>query len=148
MNTKQKLEASLKDAMRSRDDVRKSTIRMALTTIKLAEVEKGAELDENSLLSIIQKEIKNRRESIQDAQKANRADLIKSSEDEIIILEEFLPQPLSDAELQEQVQAAINEVGAKSPTDMGKVMKILVPRIQGRAANDRISLMVRQLLQS
>lgn len=148
MATKQDLETSLKDAMRSGNEVRKQTLRMALSAIKLAEVERGSGLDEVAVNSILQKEIKSRQESIHDAQKANRNDLVQKSQEEITVLEGFLPQQLSDEELRSQVQAAIAEAGAKAPSDMGKVMKILLPRLQGRASNDRVSQMVRQMLQS
>lgn len=148
MDTKQKLEQALRDAIRTSDDVRKRTIRMVLTNIKLAEVEKGSPLDEVALAGVLQKEIKSRRESILDAQKAHREDLIRDSEDEIAVIETFLPQPLTDEELRAQIQAAITEVGAAAPGDMGKVMKVLLPRLQGRAANDRVSTLVRQMLQS
>ncbi len=148
MDTKQKLEQALRDAIRTSDDVRKRTIRMVLTNIKLAEVEKGSPLDEVALAGVLQKEIKSRREAILDAQKAHREDLIRDSEDEIAVIETFLPQPLTDEELRAQIQAVIAEVGAAAPGDMGKVMKVLLPRLQGRAANDRVSTMVRQMLQS
>jgi len=148
METKQKLENALKDAMRAQSEPRKRAIRSALSAIKLAEVEKGGLLDDLAVTGMVQKEVKSRRETIADAQKAGRPDLIALAEEEISILEEFLPQPLTDAELQAAAQAVIAEVGATVPNDMGKVMKELLPRLQGRAANDRVSLMVRKLLQS
>ncbi len=148
MPTKQELESSLHDAMRSGDEVRKRTLRMALTNIKLAEVDRGGPLDDAALVSLLQKEIKSRQESILDAQKAGRNDLIQSSQDEIAVLETYLPKQLTDEELRAQVQAAIDETGAKMPGEMGKVMKVLVPRLQGRANSDRVSKMVREMLQS
>jgi uncharacterized protein YqeY len=147
MDTKLSLENALKDAMRHHDDLRKRTIRMALAAVKFAEIDKGAALDEPALVAILHKEIKSRRESIADAQKANRPDLVSASEAEIIVLQEFLPQGLSTEELRSMVAAAIEETGAKTPADMGKVMKLVIPRAQGRAANDQISQVVRQLLQ-
>ena len=144
---KSRLEAALKDAMRANDDVRRRTIRMVLAAVKLSEVEKGAALDDNSILTIIQKEVKNRRESIQDAQKANREDLVSANEAEIRVLEGYLPKPLSLDELNALAKAAIAEVGAKSPAEMGKVMKVLLPRVQGKAPGDQVSQVVRQLLQ-
>lgn len=147
METKQKLETSLKEAMRANDAVRKTTIRMALSAIKLAEVEKNSPLDDATVLAIIQKEIKGRRESIQDAEKANRPELITAAEDEIKILNEFLPKQLTAEELTQLAKIAIQEVGAVSPTDMGKVMKILMPRVQGRIAGDQVSQILKQLLQ-
>lgn len=148
MDTKQRLENALKDAMRAQSEPRKRTIRGVLSAIKLTEVEKGATVDDLTVTGLVQKEVKSRRETISDAQKAGRPDLIALAEEEIGILEEFLPQPLSDDELVAAVRAVIAEVGATVPNDMGKVMKELLPRLQGRAANDRVSLTVRKLLQS
>lgn len=147
-NIKQQLEQDLKASLRSGEEVRKRTIRSVIAAIKNAEIDKGGALDDAGIIALIQKEIKSRRESIQDAEKANRADLAAESQSEIAILEPYLPKSLTDEELKEMVQAAIQETGAASPADMGKVMKVVIPRIQGRAANDRVSQTVRQLLQS
>jgi uncharacterized protein YqeY len=147
METKQKLESALKEAMRANDAVRKTTIRMALSNIKLAEVEKGSPLEDNAILGILQKEIKGRREAISDAEKANRPDLIASAEAEIAVLNEFLPKQLTPEELTALASAAIQEVGASTPADMGKVMKVLMPRVQGRIAGDQVSQILKQLLQ-
>jgi uncharacterized protein YqeY len=133
--------------MRSGDAVRKNTIRMALSGFKLAEIERGGTLDENAQMALIQKEIKVRQEALEDARKTSRADLIEKAVAEIRVLEEFLPQQLTPAELQTIVAAAIHEIGAKSPADMGKVMKMVMPQVQGRAAGDQISRVVRELLQ-
>ncbi len=141
------LEITLKDAMRSQDDLRKRTVRMALSAIRLAEIENGKPLDEAGLLAIIQKEIKSRREAIADARQANRPDLIAASEDEIKVLETFLPQQLTPKELETLARQAIVEAGAASPADMGKVMKLLTPRLMGRATGAQASQLVRQLLQ-
>jgi Uncharacterized conserved protein len=146
MDTKEKLQSELKEALRSGNNVRKTTIRMALSSIKLAEVEKGSALDEATLISIIQKEIKIRQEALQDALKADRMDLIDANKAEINVLESFLPKQLSDDELRKMIIEVISEVQATTPTDMGKVMKLLLPRIQGRAPNDQVSRLVRELL--
>lgn len=148
METRKKLEEALHVAMRSNDQVRKQTIRMALANIKMAEVEhRGTPLDETAVLTLLQKEIKSRRESINDAQKAGRQDLIEALELEIAVLEEFLPKGLTDDELRALVTEVAAEVNASSPADMGKLMKALMPRIAGRAAGDRVNQMVRQVLQ-
>ncbi len=147
MDLKQQLENALRESMRSNDDVRKQTIRMALAAIKFTEKEKGKPVDEAGITAILQKEIKSRREAIQDAEKAHRPDLIESSKAEIIVLEAFLPKQLSDAEIQALVETAIAETQAIGITDMGKVMKVLAPRLQGRAPGDRVSQIVRQILQ-
>jgi len=147
MNTKQNLENALHNAMRAKDDLAKRTIRMALSTIKLMEVEKRAALDETSIIAILHKEIKGRREVIVDAKKGNRMDIIDSNNAEIAFLETFLPRQLSEEEIKTLCIEVINEVGAKSKLDMGKVMKVLVPRIDGRAQNEIISRMVALLLE-
>ncbi|MDT8897087.1 GatB/YqeY domain-containing protein [Thermanaerothrix sp. 4228-RoL] len=145
---KTKLELALRDAMRSNDDVRKRTLRMILSAIRLAEVEKGNPLDDNSILALLHKEIKSRRETIEDAQKGQRPDLVAAAQAEIKVIQEFLPQALSEEELIAMAKAAIEEVGAKTPADLGKVMKLLIPRLQGRASGDEASRVVRQLLQN
>ena len=147
MDIKSTLQSDLKDALRHGEETRKSTIRMALSAIKLAEVEKSAHMDEAAYLAVIQKEIKARRESIADAEKANRPELIPQAEKEIAILQGYLPAALSQAELEEMVKAVITEVGVTSIREMGQVMKVLMPRLLGRATGDQASRVVRKLLQ-
>lgn len=147
MDIKSTLQSDLKDAMRHGEETRKSTLRMALSAIKLAEVEKSAHMDEAAYLAVIQKEIKSRRESIADAERANRPELIQQAEEEIKILQGYLPAALSEEELENIARAAISEAGASSIREMGQVMKILVPRLQGRATGDQASQVVRKLLQ-
>ena len=146
MITKLELENALKDSMRAGDDVKKSTLRMVLSAIRLAEIEKGKPLDEPGLLAVLHKEVKSRRESIADAQRANRPDLIQGAEAEIAVLEGFLPKALAAEELEALVRQAIAEAGATSPREMGQVMKLLVPRLQGRVPGDQASQAVRRLL--
>jgi uncharacterized protein len=147
MSIKSQLNDSVKDAMRSGDEVRKRTVRMVLAAVKQAEVDKRTELDDMAVMNLIQKEIKNRRESLEEAKKANRADLVEANETEIKVLEAFLPKAMPAEELRTLVQAAITETGASSPADMGKVMKLVMPRVAGRASNDIVSTTVRELLQ-
>ena len=147
MSLKTQLNDSMKDAMRSGDEVRKRTVRMALAAIKQVEVDKRLELDDAAVMSLLQKEIKNRRESLEEAKKANRSDLIEANEAEIKVLEAFLPKAMPVEELRALVQAAITETGASSPADMGKVMKMVMAKVAGRAPNDRVSATVRELLQ-
>lgn len=147
MSIKTQLNDSVKDAMKSGDEVRKRTIRMALAAIKQAEVDKRIELDDPAVMSLLQKEIKNRRESLEEAKKANRTDLVEANEAEIHVLQAFLPKAMPTEELHALVQAAIAETGASSPADMGKVMKTIMPRVAGRAPNDMVSATVRELLQ-
>jgi hypothetical protein len=148
MDTKSRLEAALRDAMRARDDVAKRTIRLTMTTIRLAEVEKGQALDEAGLLAVLQKELKNRQEAIVDAERAKRPDLAAENEAEIVVLKSFLPQQLTPADLEALAREVIAEAGASAPGDMGKVMKALTPRLQGRASGAEASAVVRRLLQN
>ena len=147
MTIKTQLNDSLKDAMKSGDEVRKRTVRMALASIKQVEVDKRVELDDAAVTSILQKEVKNRRESLEEARKANRTDLIEANEAEIRVLEAFLPKAMPAEELRAIVQTAITETGASTPAEMGKVMKVVMPKVAGRAPNDVISTTVRELLQ-
>ena len=147
MDIKATLQSDLQDAIRGGEDTRKSTLRMAISAIKLAEVEKGAHMDESAYLAVIQKEIKARRESIADAEKANRPELITQAEEEIEILQAYLPAALSLEELEQMANSAIAEAGATSIREMGQVMKILMPRLQGRATGEQASQVVRKLLQ-
>ena len=147
MSIKTELNESMKAAMKSGDEVRKRTVRMALAAVKQAEVDKRIELDDPAVMNILQKEIKNRRESLEEAKKVNRADLIEANEAEINVLQAFLPKAMPAEELRALVQAAIAETGAVSPADMGKVMKTVMPRVAGRAPNDMVSATVRELLQ-
>jgi uncharacterized protein YqeY len=147
MTTKTELETSLKDAMRSSDEVRKRTLRMVLAAIRLAEIDKKQALDETNIAAILQKEIKSRREAIADAQRANRPEMISAAEAEIAVLDRYIPQALTPEELEKQVSQVIEEIGATSLKDMGQVMKILLARLQGRAPGDQVSAMVRKHLQ-
>ena len=147
MTIKTQLNESMKDAMKSGDEVRKRTVRMVLAAVKQTEVDKRIELDDPAVMNLIQKEIKNRRESLEEAKKANRPDLVEANEAEIQILQAFLPQAMPVEELRALVQAAIAETGASSPADMGKVMKTVLPKVTGRAPNDVVSATVRELLQ-
>jgi uncharacterized protein YqeY len=147
METKVKLETALKEAMKAGDDVRKRTVRMALAAIKQTEVDRQVILDGAGVMGILQKEIKTRKESLEEARQANRPDLVAATEAEIAVINAFLPQAMSENELKALVQATIAEAGAVSPADMGKVMKLLMPRVVGRAPGEQVSQIVRQLLQ-
>lgn len=136
----------MKESMKSGDEVRKRTVRMVLAAVKQVEVDKRIELDDMAINALIQKEVKNRREALEEAKKASRDDLVAANEAEIKVLEEFLPKAMDAAELRALVQAAITEVGASAPSDMGKVMKVVMPRVAGRAPNDAISAAVKELL--
>ncbi len=147
MSKKSELESALKEAIRAKDKMRKNTLRLALTAIKEAEVSKQAELEDAAILSILQKEVKSRQETIADAKQAGRDDLIQEANEETKILEEYLPAAMSDEDLDALISEAIIESGASAPGDMGNVMKLVLPRIQGRADGGKVSQIVRQKLQ-
>jgi hypothetical protein len=146
MPSKADLENALKQAMRSGDDVRKRTLRMVLSSLKLAEVEKRGPIDEPGIAGILRKEIKMRQEAIEEAGRAVRPDLAQASQAELAVLEAYLPRALEPAELEALVRQAIAESGATGPQEMGKVMKVLVPRVEGRADGKQLSSLVRDLL--
>jgi hypothetical protein len=146
MPTKPELESLLKEAMRSGDALRKRTLRMILAGIKLAEVERRGPLDEPGLLAVLQKEARMRQEAIADAERAGRPDLVQDNRAELALIESFLPRGLSAEELEALARKAIAEAGATGPGDMGRVMKSLMPQVQGRADGKAVSELVRRLL--
>jgi hypothetical protein len=146
MTLKDTLNSALQESMKSGDDIRRNTIRMTLAAIKQIEIDKRTSLGDEEIFSVIQKEIKSRRESISDALKANRPETITILENEISLLEGFLPKQMSKEELTVIIQKAIDELDAKSPSDMGKVMKIVLPQVHGQASGDAVSTIVRILL--
>ena len=147
MDLKTQLTDAMKESMKSGDKVRKNTVTMALAAIKQVEIDRRITLDEPAILGILQKEIKMRKEALEEAKKAGREDLAKDAQTEIAVLTAFIPAGLGVDELRALVQAAIAETGASAPADMGKVMKALLPKVAGRAPGDQVSAMVRELLQ-
>jgi hypothetical protein len=146
MLTKETFEIRLKEAMRTKDEVGKRTFRMVLSAVKMAEVEKHGALDEPALLGILQKEVKTRQEAVAEAEKAGRQDLASDSQAELELIKSFLPQALTAQELEAVIREAIAESGATTPAEMGKVMKLVTPKTQGRADNREVSQTVRKLL--
>jgi len=146
MSIKDDLQEALKVALKSGQNLRKTTVRMALASIKNAEVEARGELEDDLVLNLLQKEVKARQETIEAAIKAQRPDLISKAEEEIAILGEFLPQPLSQEELRALVESAVAESGASSIADIGRVMGVLMPKIRGKADGKEANQIVRELL--
>lgn len=133
--------------MKNKDEVRKVPLRLVIAAMKEAEIDKQQELDEAEVLRIVQKEAKARLDTIADAKKAERPDLVERAEAELAILKEFLPEELSQEKIIAIVKETITEVGATSMADMGMVMKAIMPKIQGRADGGQVSQIVRQILQ-
>lgn len=123
----------MKDAMRAKEKARLTTIRLALSAIKQIEVDTREELDDTAILAILDKMVKQRRESIKMYEEAERQELADIEHAEIAVLQDFLPQPLTDDEIAQLIEDAIAKTGAESIRDMGKVMGILKPQLQGRA---------------
>ncbi|PTQ89018.1 GatB/YqeY domain-containing protein [Agitococcus lubricus] len=146
MSLKTQLTDAMKEAMRAKDSARLGVIRMALAAFKQIEVDERIELDEARSLAVLEKLIKQRRESVSAYTAANRDDLAAQEKAEIAVLEVFLPTPFSTAEIEALIQAAVTEVGATSARDMGKVMAILRPQIAGRADGAEVSKLVKAQL--
>ena len=134
------------NAMRQKDAVRLSTIRMIRSAINYAEIEQGHELDDAAVLDVITRDVKRHRDTIAEISKANRPDLLQTEEAELAILLSYLPKQMSNEEIEAQARLAIIQVGAKGQSDMGKVMGVLVPKLKGKADNRTISLVVQSLL--
>jgi uncharacterized protein YqeY len=146
MTIKQEIQNVLTSAMKSKDEDTKRTLRLLMTSIKMAEIEKGAEIEDTKILALIQKEVKTREDTITEAQTAERDDLIIAARKEIQILQQFLPQQMDAEELRTLAKEVIAEVKAASIKDMGKVMSLLMPKLQGRASGQDASSIVRDLL--
>ena len=146
MTLKDRINEDMKAAMRAKEARRLSAIRMLLAAIKQKEVDERIVLDDAAVISIVEKLIKQRKDSIAQFQKAGRQDLVDSESAELDLLTGYLPQQLSDADLAAEVDAAIKEVGAAGAQAMGKVMAVLKPRIAGRADMGKASALVKQRL--
>lgn len=144
---KERIDADLKDAMRSKNELTLSVLRMLKSAVKYKEVEPGASaLDDAGIQSVITGLIKQRRDSIDQFKAGGRPELAEKEQAEIGVLQNYLPKQLSADELAAEVQAAITEVGAKGPKDMGAVMKALTPKLQGKAEGRAISEAVKAQL--
>jgi len=136
----------MKAAMRAKDAARLSTVRLLLAAIKQREVDERIELDDAQVLSVIEKMIKQRRESIAQYEKAARKDLADVEKAEIEVLSGYMPAQMSDADVQKEVQAAIGETGASGVKDMGKVMAALKAKLAGKADMGKVSALVKAKL--
>ncbi|RDX36069.1 GatB/YqeY domain-containing protein [Kangiella sp. HD9-110m-PIT-SAG07] len=134
-----RLKEEMKDAMRAKDKARLTTIRLALSAIKQIEVDTRETLDDTAILAIIDKAVKQRRDSIKQYEDAGRQELADIEKAEIEVLQEFLPQPLTDDEINALIEDAVAKTGAESMKDMGKVMGMLKPQLQGRADMGAVS---------
>lgn len=143
---KKQITEAMKEAMRAKAKERLGAIRLILSELKRIEVDERIELDDARVLAVLDKMVKQRRDSITQYENADRPELAEKEQAEIEVIQAFLPAPLSDAELADMVTAAIVESGAESMRDMGKVMAILKPQIQGRADVGAVSGLVKAKL--
>lgn len=145
---KNKIQAAMIATMRAQDKVKLGVIRLIQAGIKQQEVDERITLDDQQILSLLDKMIRQRRESIKQFEAANRDDLVQKESFEITVIQEFLPQALTATELQELIKQAIKEVDAQSIRDMAKVMTILKPKVQGRADIGEVGALIKTLLTS
>jgi uncharacterized protein YqeY len=143
---KQQITDAMKAAMKGGDKARLGIIRLMLAAIKQREVDERIELDDAQVLAVLDKMVKQRRDSLQQYSDAGRSDLAEQEAAEIAVIQEFLPEELSEAEIAGIIEAAIAETGAESMRDMGKVMAIVKPKVQGRADVGIVSGLVKQKL--
>ena len=148
MKIQDQLNTDLKDALKSGDKTRTITLRSLKSAIKYAEIEVGGELDDKGVLTVIGKQAKQRRDSITEFKKADRADLVEQETAELAILEHYLPAQMSEEEIREKAQVIIAELGVTDMKGMGQVMKLLMTELQGQADGKVVNQIVRQLLSS
>jgi uncharacterized protein YqeY len=146
MSLKLRITNDMKAAMRAKETARLGTIRLLLAAIKQREVDERTELDDAAVSSIVEKLIKQRKDSISQFQAAGRDDLVAAEQAELVVLQAYLPEQLSAAEVEAAVVAAIAESGASSAKDMGKVMGLLKPRLAGRADMGQVSSLIKARL--
>ena len=143
---KQRITDAMKDAMRAKDKERLGAVRLMLAEFKRIEVDERIELDEARILAVLDKMLKQRRDSIQQFEAANRQDLADKEIAEVSVIQEFMPAALSETEINQLVADAITQSGASSMKDMGAVMGILKPQLQGRADMGQVSKQIKALL--
>ncbi|NOY63922.1 MAG: GatB/YqeY domain-containing protein [Nitrospirae bacterium] len=141
------IEADLRESLKSANKTKVSVLRMIKASIKNREIDKGSPLTDEEIIEVLVSLVKQRRESIEEFRRAGRNDLVKQEEEELSILQSYMPEQLSEEELVNLIRAAIEEAGATSPRDMGKVMKLIMPRVKGRADGKVVNQKVREILQ-
>ncbi|MCH5209722.1 MAG: GatB/YqeY domain-containing protein [Oscillospiraceae bacterium] len=145
MSLKEKLAQDLKESMKNKDIVRKSTVQLVRTAILQVEKDKKVTLDDEDILEVIAKQLKQRKDSLPEYEKSGREDLISQLKQEMEVLMEYLPKQLTEDELRPIVEAAVKSVGATGMKDMGKVMEAVMPQVKGRADGKAISAIAKSL---
>lgn len=146
MSLKDQIQDDMKAAMRAKEKERLTTVRMLLAAIKQKEVDEQTAMDDNSVLSVIEKMVKQRRDAIKQYEDAGRTELADKEKREIAVLQDYLPAQMDDSEIASLIEEAISACGAKGPQDMGKLMGYLKPKAQGRADMSKVSQLVKAKL--
>ena len=147
MTLQEKIQSHIADAMRSKDNLRLSTLRMMKTAVKNKEIEKMKALDEPEVIAVLNSLVKQRRDSIEQFRNGGREEMAQKEEAEIKVIEQYLPAAASDHDIQQAIAEAIAETGASSIKDMGKVMKATMPRLTGKTVDGaRVSQLVKEKL--
>ncbi|BEP29676.1 GatB/YqeY domain-containing protein [Helicovermis profundi] len=146
MSLKDQLMIDLKDAMKQKDVIKKTTVTMLRSAVKQVEIDNRVELSDDDIIEIIAKQIKQKKGAIEEFSKAERTDLVEEAEKEISVLSKYLPEPISEEELTKLIMSAIEEVNATSMKDMGKVMSIVNPKCVGRADGKTVSSLVKKMI--
>ncbi|QZY56547.1 GatB/YqeY domain-containing protein [Crassaminicella profunda] len=147
MSLKERLMADLKAAMKEKNKVKKSVVTMVRSAIKQYEVDNRAELDDEGILEIISKQVKQKKDAIEEFAKGDRDDLVNEAKAEIDVLMDYLPEQLTEDEVSQIVTQTIEEIGANSIKDMGKVMSAVMPKVKGRTDGKTVNKIVKQFLQ-
>lgn len=147
MSIKERIAADMKQAMRDKDNARKEALRMLRAAIQRREVDERIELDDSQVLAVVEKLVKQGRDSISQFEQGGRDDLADKERQDVAVLTEYLPEQLSDEEVASHIRQAIEKTGAASMKDMGKVMGMLKPALQGRADMGAVSGKIKALLQ-
>jgi hypothetical protein len=146
MSLQERITSDLQQAQKKGDKARMSALRLIKSGIQYAEIAKGVSLDDAGVIDVINKEVKQRRESIEGFTKGNRSDLVEKEETELAMLLEYLPKQMSREDVIETAKRVLNEVGARGPSDKGKVMSKLMPQIKGKADGREVGSIVDELL--
>ncbi|KTD23893.1 Transamidase GatB domain protein [Legionella lansingensis] len=146
MTIKDRISNDVKEAMRARDKAKLDTLRLITAAVKQVEVDERITVDEGRMLAILDKLAKQRKESITQFEAAGRDDLVAQEQFELDLINQYLPEPFSDAEIEELIAKAIAQVGAEKMSDMGKVMALLKPELQGRADMAKVSALIKAKL--
>ena len=146
MQLKQRLYEDLKKAMKTKDEIRTRTLRLIISSIKTLEVEKMTEATDDDVFRVLSKECRKRVEAIEAYKKGGREDLANEEQKELEIIKSYMPKQLSEEELKEIVKNVVEETGSSSIKDLGRVMKVLMPRVKGRADGKTVNDIVRQIL--